>query len=134
MEPRSILVVDDDAPLRNFVTLALEKKGYRVASAVDGRRAGEAMKRAQFDVVITDLLMPDCDGLELITQVRRGYPAMRIIAMSGGGRIAREQYLRLAKGMGAHVLLAKPFMPVELFAAVDSVLAGMAPQDGPGPA
>jgi len=85
-------------------------------------------------VVITDLLMPDCDGLELITQVRRGYPAMRIIAMSGGGRIAREQYLRLAKGMGAHVLLAKPFMPVELFAAVDSVLAGMAPQDGPGPA
>jgi DNA-binding response OmpR family regulator len=134
MEPRSILVVDDDAPLRNFVTLALEKKGYRVASAADGRRAGEAMKRAKFDLVITDLLMPDCDGLELITHVRRGYPAVRIIAMSGGGRIAREQYLRLAKGMGAHVLLAKPFMPVELFAAVDSVLAETAPRDGSGPA
>jgi DNA-binding response OmpR family regulator len=134
MEPRSILVVDDDAPLRNFVTLALEKKGYRVASAVDGKRAGEAMKRTKFDVVITDLLMPDCDGIELITQVRRGHPGMRIIAMSGGGRIAREQYLRLAKGMGAHVLLPKPFMPVELFAAVDSVLAGTAPLPGPGPA
>ena len=134
MESRSILVVDDDAPLRNFVKLALEKQGYRVASADDGRHASEVMGREKFDAVITDLLMPECDGIELITQVRRRFPGMRIIAMSGGGRIAREQYLRLAKGIGAHVLLEKPFMPLELFAAVDSVFAPPEPPAGVAPA
>jgi len=75
------------------------------------------------DIVITDLLMPERDGLEFITEVRRKFPKVKIIAMSGGGHIARDSYLRIAKNFGAHVLLEKPFSQSGVLGAIDAVLA-----------
>ena len=118
----SILVVDDEPLLRGFVQQMLERAGHRVASAEDGRKASEQMLLRPFDLVVTDLLMPERDGIELIDELRRQYPSVRIIAMSGGGRIGREQYLQIAKGFGAHVLLEKPFSAKQLLAAVDHAL------------
>ncbi len=89
---------------------------------MDGFKASRKLRGQNYDLLITDLLMPDRDGLELIREARRDYPRMRIIAMSGGGRVGHEQYLRLAKGMGADAILAKPFLPDDLCSTVDTVL------------
>jgi len=118
----SILVVDDEPLLRDFVQQMLQIAGHRVVSAEDGRQAGEIMAQQPFDLLLTDLLMPERDGIELIDEVRRQYPEVRIIAMSGGGRIGREQYLRIAQGFGANALLEKPFGPKQLLAVVDRVM------------
>jgi DNA-binding NarL/FixJ family response regulator len=90
-----------------------------------GRDAGAegAGRAAQIDVVITDLLMPERDGLEFITEVRKKFPEVKIIAMSGGGHIARDSYLRIAKNFGAHVLLEKPFSQSGVLGAIEAVLA-----------
>jgi two-component system cell cycle response regulator CpdR len=121
----SILVVDDDFALRQLIQLTLESAGHHVTCAADGRLASRAMALtpAAFDLVITDMLMPERDGLELIEELRRRYPHVRIIAISGGGRIAPEEYLQIAKGLGANGILGKPFFPKQLLAAVDQVLA-----------
>ena len=74
-------------------------------------------------MVITDLLMPERDGLEFITELRKKYPKVKIIAMSGGGHIARDSYLRIAKTFGAHFLLEKPFNQSDVLGAVEAVLA-----------
>ncbi len=124
MSPRSILVVDDDMALRQLVQRTLEGAGHKVACAGNGREASRAMAAAKspYDLVVTDLLMPERDGLELIDELRHQYPLVRVIAMSGGGRVAREEYLRMAKGLGAHALLNKPFNPEQLLSAAEKVL------------
>ena len=119
----SILVVDDDAAVRQLIKHTLDGAGYRVTCAEDGRAATKAMAQARFDLVITDLLMPERDGLELIEDLRRRHPGVRIIAMSGGGRIAPEEYLQIAKGLGANGVMGKPFYPKQLLSAIDRVLA-----------
>ena len=114
-------MIDDNPELRALLGNALTKLGYQVTSASDGAEAFEAIARAKFDVVITDLLMPERDGIEVIGEIRRKQPEARIIAMSGGGRGSREHYLRTAAGLGAHAVLGKPFSVSELSAALDSV-------------
>jgi CheY-like chemotaxis protein len=125
LSSRSILVVDDDYALRLLIQRTLEGAGHRVTCAADGRIASRAMAMAPdaFDLVITDMLMPERDGLELIEELRRRYSRVRIIAISGGGRIAPEEYLQIAKGLGANGILGKPFFPKQLLATVDQVLA-----------
>ena len=118
---RAILVIDDNAQLRALLGGALAKMGYAVTSASDGGEAFEAIARQKFDVVITDLLMPEKDGIEVIGELRKKQPEARIIAMSGGGRGSRDHYLSTAKGLGAHALLGKPFSVSELNAALESV-------------
>jgi CheY-like chemotaxis protein len=118
----AILVVDDESELLELVELVLVGAGYRVTCAADVRAAGRALAGEKFDVIVTDLLMPDRDGLEFIGDLRRNYPAARIIAISGGGRVAGENYLKLAKGLGAHAVLEKPFHNERLLALVASAL------------
>jgi CheY-like chemotaxis protein len=118
----AILVVDDEPLLREFVQQILARAGHSVTCAEDGRQASEILTRRAFDLVVTDLLMPERDGIELIDELRRQYPTVRILAMSGGGRIGRDQYLRIARGFGAHGLLEKPFNHKQLLAAVDHAL------------
>jgi DNA-binding response OmpR family regulator len=118
----SILVVDDEGPICTLVQIALEQAGYQVEAVEDGFKASRKLRGQNYDLLITDLLMPDRDGLELIREARRDYPGMRIIAMSGGGKVGREHYLKIAKGMGADATLAKPFLPRDLCDAVDHVL------------
>jgi CheY-like chemotaxis protein len=123
MPPCSILVVDDEPGIRELLCLMLEGAGHTVVSAEDGVQAPKVLAAQPIQVVITDLLMPERDGLEFITEIRKKFPEIKIIAMSGGGHIARDSYLRIAKNFGAHVLLEKPFSQSGVLGAIEAVLA-----------
>jgi DNA-binding response OmpR family regulator len=113
--------VDDEPGIRELLSIMLESSGYTVVTAEDGVQAPKIMATRHIDVVITDLLMPERDGLEFITELRKNHPAVRIIAMSGGGHIARDSYLRIAKTFGAHYLLEKPFNLASVLGAIEAV-------------
>ena len=123
MDPRKILVVDDEPEFRDVLAANLGRLGYAVTLAADGREASVAIAASHFDLVITDLLMPDKEGLELIQELRRDNGSTRIIAMSGGGRNASTSYLDLARRFGAHAMLTKPFTSTELVSAIDAALS-----------
>jgi CheY-like chemotaxis protein len=131
MVQRSILVVDDEPSVREIMEITLKRAGHRVSGVADGAKASRRLRESPFDVVITDLLMPERDGLELIRELRTAYPHVRIIACSGGGRVNGQQYLQLAKGMGAHGLLAKPFLPGDLCEAVHRICDAHPPHETP---
>ena len=110
MNQLSILVADDEDSIRSLVGHFLQNAGHRVVVVSNAREACEAMNQKKFDLVITDVLMPDGDGLDLITELKKVQPNARILAMSGGGRyLEGSDYLKLAKGMGAHAAVMKPF-------------------------
>lgn len=113
-----ILVVDDDYQMREMLGVILERKGYDVKTASDGNAAIQLQQTKPFDIIITDIIMPEKEGLETISELRRGYPRLKIIAISGGGRYRPEGYLELAKQLGADLVLAKPFGSWEILSAV----------------
>ena len=119
-----ILVIDDNADIRRLLQGILESAGYAVDLAADGA-LGLVLQRARpADVVITDIFMPNQDGLETIARLRGEFPRVKVIAMSGGGSVVKDKgYLAAAAEIGAHALLAKPFQPEELLRAVEDVLA-----------
>lgn len=119
-----ILLVDDDDLSRGAVHKMLERSGYAVFSTGTGQEALAHYRREPSDLVITDLIMPDVDGLEIIQELRRGNPAVRILAISGGGRVDAEEYLSVARKFGAAEVLSKPFTSQELKQAVESALGG----------
>jgi len=121
MPMSSILIVDDEPGIRELLGMILESAGYSVVAAVDGIEAPKIMESRPIDIVITDLLMPERDGIEFITEIRQKYPDVKIVAMSGGGHIARDSYLRIAKNFGAHCLLEKPFSQAGVMKAIESV-------------
>jgi DNA-binding NtrC family response regulator len=92
-------VVDDEEELRELIRHVLERAGHLVTCAHNGREASLVIARGQFDVVVTDILMPDRDGMELITEIAVKYPGVKMMAMSGGGQIGSDQYLSMAKGL-----------------------------------
>lgn len=118
----SILVVDDDSQVLEVVGEMLRLEGYEVATAVDGRDAVSQFRQAQFDLVITDLIMPEKEGLETIAELRTIRSSVPVIAMSGGGRIGPTDYLETARFIGASATLAKPFARSELITMVSSLL------------
>jgi len=113
-----ILVIDDDFQMREMLGVILERKGYDVKTASDGKAAIQLQSKKPFDIVITDIIMPEKEGLETISELRRGYPQLKIIAISGGGRHRPEGYLELARQFGADRVLAKPFGSWEILSAV----------------
>ena len=131
MNSFSILVADDEDSIRSLVQQLLSDEGHAVVAVSNAREACDVLARRQFDLVITDVLMPDGDGIELITQVKQAQPNARILAMSGGGRyVEGSDYLKLASGLGAHHAMMKPFTWQQLQDAIEVAL-GNAP--GPGP-
>jgi DNA-binding NtrC family response regulator len=118
----SILIVDDEPGIRELLCMMMVSAGHTAVAAEDGIQAPKVMAAQHIDIVITDLLMPERDGLEFITEIRKLYPKVKIIAMSGGGHIARDSYLRIAKNFGAHFLLEKPFSQAGVLGAIDAVL------------
>ena len=124
MAAPSVLVADDSADMRESLRLVLEHAGYEVRLAPDGTRALEVQRLAPADVLITDIFMPERDGLETITVFRREFPGTRIVAMSGGGvRVDGTLYLETAGVAGADAVLTKPFDPDTLL----RVLSDLAP-------
>lgn len=119
-----ILIIDDDMMICNVLRVALEKSGYQVTEAYDGRKALAAHKAAPADLVITDMIMPGMEGIETIMEFKKHNPTMKIIAMSGGGMGKGADYLMLAKKFGAHQTITKPFTVQTLTTAVTEVLAG----------
>jgi CheY-like chemotaxis protein len=120
-----ILLVEDDDAVRGSLRKALVSAGYEVEEAADGDLAVAAYRRQRSDLVITDLVMPQKDGLAAIIELRRLDPAVKIIAMSGGGRMLGpgQLYLESARLFGALRLLAKPFNAAALLTAVSEVLS-----------
>lgn len=108
-EPKSVLIVDDNSDLRSFIKIVVEQGGFEARTAADGERALDLQRAHPVDVLITDIFMPERDGIELIHQFKSAFPRVKIIAMSGGSRVSRRDYLPLAADIGADRVLRKPF-------------------------
>jgi len=119
----SILVVDDDTQVLDVMSEMLRLEGHQVSVAENGQQAVDQMRDAQFDLVITDLIMPEKEGLETIADIRKRSSQLPIIAISGGGRVGPMDYLETARFIGADATLAKPFGRQELITTVADLLA-----------
>jgi len=113
-----ILVIDDDHLVRYALAKTLLSAGYEVATAADGRRGMAVLRAEHSDVVITDIIMPEQEGIDTIIQIRRERPGVKIIAISGGGRIRNIDFLEMAQSLGANDVLAKPFEVDELLSCL----------------
>ena len=120
-----ILVIDDDAAVRKFISTALKTEHYTVFEADNGK-TGLMILQIQHDisVIITDLIMPEMEGIETIIEVRQKYPAIKILAISGGGKVSPENYLVLANAFGANNTLKKPFSRQELIKVIGNLDTG----------
>lgn len=118
----SILLVEDDEGTRSMLRRALQQAGYNILEAEDGRVAFKLLADQSVDLVITDIIMPEVEGIELMRMLRTSKPRLPVIAISGGGRMGPEGYLHLAKTIGAAKILAKPFEVEELLAAIKELL------------
>ncbi|MBL9138593.1 MAG: response regulator [Verrucomicrobiales bacterium] len=123
-KPPRILLVDDNDAIRTVLHRLLARSGFDVVEARNGVEALAAHKARPADIVVTDLIMPEKEGLETILELRRMQPRLRIIAMSGGGRVRAQDYLKLASALGASRTLAKPFSEAELLKAIQELLDG----------
>jgi CheY-like chemotaxis protein len=123
MKPLSILVVDDDEPTRRVLQLWLKSQGHRVFGARGGAEALDQIGAHPVDIVITDILMPEGDGIELIKTLKNTRPKLHVLAISGGGpHVTSASCLQRAHRVGAEALLLKPFQPDQLAAAIGHVL------------
>jgi CheY-like chemotaxis protein len=127
----TILVIEDDPGVRRVLQHTLEYAGHTVKAVDNGRDALRAVNEKEPDLVVTDIVMPDSDGLEVIRILTSDHPAVRIIAISGGGMIHRTTYLELAHLLGAHLTLQKPVLPSDLIFAVTELLDDPQPEHDP---
>jgi CheY-like chemotaxis protein len=118
----SILLVDDNNALRTVISRGLKLAGHDVYAASDGKAALAILPKVTYDVVLTDIVMPEMEGLELIRSIRKINPGAKIVAMSGGGRGTADEYLALAKSFGASATIEKPFQLEELTRTIEAVL------------
>lgn len=119
----TILVIDDDAAMRRLILRVLGSRGHTLLEAENGNDGIAQLQDGRPDLIITDILMPQKEGIETIREVIGRAPGIKIIAISGGGA-QNLMFLDAAKAFGAHAALAKPFRPDELIETVDRVLAG----------
>ena len=129
----SILLIDDDDTLRTLTAEVLRQAGHTVHEAPDGKTGLRLYHAGPSDLIITDIVMPDLDGLELIRSLQHAQPRPRIIAISGNAQFSAPVYLPIARKFGAQRTLAKPVRPEVLLQAVAEVLAEPAPPTVPSP-
>jgi CheY-like chemotaxis protein len=110
----SVLIVDDDAEFRSAIGRVLRAGGHQIHLAANATQALSAIRDSAPDVLITDVIMPGGDGIELLTAVKRDYPSVWVLAVSGRGHIGGLDLLAMAKAVGADATLAKPFSVEEL--------------------
>ena len=117
-----ILVLDDELSILLMIKKMLEKAGHEVNMALNGKEGMELFEKDRPDLLITDIIMPEKEGLETIFELRRKYPKLKIIAISGGGRISPDGYLPGAKLLGADMIFQKPLDQKEFLQAVSQLL------------
>lgn len=117
-----ILIIDDDMAVRAVIKGALSDEGYEVLEAADGNEGLKCYQNSPTDLVITDLIMPEKEGIETIVELRREFPEVKIIAISGGTLYGSSDNLRMAERLGARRTLTKPFKIPDLLEAVREVL------------
>jgi DNA-binding NtrC family response regulator len=118
-----ILLVDDEDGVRTLISGFLRRNGHEVVEAPSGRAALRILQTELIDVVISDINMPDVDGLEVIRSVRELQPGLPVVAVTGGGMIPGSVLLKTAQAMGAMRTLEKPFGLQELLESVEGVVA-----------
>jgi len=119
-----ILIIDDESQIRSMLRLMLERVGYEIAEAPDGIEGIRQYRENPADLIITDLIMPNKDGIGMIIDLKKEFPKVKIIAMSGGGVNRPEGYLDGAKKLGATRTLTKPIDRDEMLKAVKDTLKG----------
>jgi len=119
----NILIIDDDVQILWVLRKMLEKHGHTVISASDGEKGQQLYRKAHYDILITDMIMPNKSGINLISEILQEFPEARIIAISGGGAIEAQRYLEVALSIGARKCISKPFSMKSLLDAVDEVLS-----------
>jgi two-component system chemotaxis response regulator CheY len=117
-----ILLVEDERELREMLKLVLIRNKYTVFEAGDGKEAINGFKPAITDLVITDIIMPDEDGLKVIMRLRELKPSIKMIAISGGGKAGPGSYLNMAKTLGADAIYSKPFSINDLLLKIEQLL------------
>ncbi len=117
-----VLIVEDERELREMLKLSLIRRNYSVIEASNGKEAILHFKPTLTDIVITDLIMPEEDGLKVIMKLREMKPTLKIIAISGGGKAGPGNYLNLAKALGADSVFSKPFSVNDLITAIEKLL------------
>ncbi len=117
-----VLVVDDEEFIRFTLRQMLEKAGHEVVEAVNGQDALDSFAAAPVDLVITDIIMPEKEGIETIVELRRQQPDLKIIAVSGGGRTKTMDYLEIAERLGADSAIPKPLQRQVVMDAVNKAL------------
>ncbi|PXF59428.1 MAG: response regulator [Deltaproteobacteria bacterium] len=117
-----ILVIDDDIQILEMLRQTLEHEGYEVVDALDGKEGLRLYREAPTDLVITDIIMPAKEGVEMIIELRRDFPDVKIIAMSGGGRVGPKNYLGIAKKLGVMRTFTKPVPRQDMIKAVKELL------------
>jgi DNA-binding NtrC family response regulator len=127
-----ILIIDDDHHILLMIKKMLERAGYEVDLASNGVDGLELFKRYPADLVITDIIMPEKEGLETIREMKRMQSDLKIIAMSGGGKISADNYLETARIFGASKVLEKPFSQKTMVLAVIDLL-GVSPESNINP-
>lgn len=111
---KRILVIDDDPIMRETIKDILQYEDYYVVDAADGREGMALLQKETFDMIVTDVLMPEKDGIEVIMEAKKRQPKIQIVAISGGGYISAENYLKMAGDLGASATVVKPF-DIDLF-------------------
>ena len=117
-----ILIIEDDVQIREMLRQTMEREGYEVVDAPNGKVAMKIQREKPAALIITDLIMPEKEGIETIRELRQDFQDIKIIAISGGGRLGPEEYLDMAKMLGAQRTFAKPIERKVLLDAVRELL------------
>jgi CheY-like chemotaxis protein len=115
-----ILIIDDDESMRYLLRQMLEPEGYTVFEAADGAAGLRLVRQERPELVMTDIFMPEQDGLETILMLKREFPTVKIVVMSAGGRYGMLSYLEMARKLGADLVLKKPFTKEALLAILQN--------------
>jgi len=124
---KTVLIIDDETLVRATVARMVEREGHRVLQAANGVEGLNIFKRERVDLVVCDIIMPEKEGIETIGELRRNNPALKIIAISGGGRTENVDFLGMAQRLGADHVLAKPFGRDEFTALLRKSLEDIRP-------
>lgn len=119
---KKILIIDDEPHILLMLKKMLERNGYEIDLAANGNEGLKLFNKNPSSLVITDIIMPEKEGLETIREMRRLQPDLKIIAMSGGGKVSADNYLEIAKIFGASKVIEKPFTQKEMVSAVNELM------------